>query len=73
MNQRQYKKALKKGRIQFRKLKLNKDDILILDFKDKSYDFINQYAKMVRDKICPNNKIMIINNGMKLGILEIEK
>ncbi|WP_283695651.1 hypothetical protein [Clostridium perfringens] len=72
MNKRQIKKLMKSNQIKFNKIKLNKDDVLVIDFgKDYFSDSCMQkICSWIHDSIFPKNKILPLHGGMSIGVIE---
>lgn len=72
MNKRQIKKLMKRNQIKFNKIKLNKDDVLVIDFGKDWLDesCMNNICKIMHTNIFPNNKILPLHGGMSIGVIE---
>ena len=71
MNKRQIKKLMKRNQIKFNKIKLNKDDVLVIDFREQSdYKFITNVCDWVHHELFPKNKILPLHDGMSIGVIE---
>jgi hypothetical protein len=71
MNKRQIKKLMKSNQIKFNKIKLNKDDVLVIDFKkDFDHKFVTNFCNQIKHNLFPTNKILPLCNGVSIGVIE---
>lgn len=52
-------------------LNLDKDNVLVVDFKDNhpNAESLSKYKEYLKD-IFPNNKTLFISNGVELGVIK---